>query len=73
MTVMHWYGSMWPMGAMMAGWLIFVAAVIGLVAWLAAGRDRAAEHEAARRILAERYARGELDTDEYRSRLTALL
>jgi putative membrane protein len=65
MTVMHWYGSMWPMGAMMFGWLILTAVAVGLLVWLAVGRDRPVEHEVARRILAERYARGELDTDEY--------
>jgi putative membrane protein len=53
-------------------WLAFWAILIGLVAWyLIAGRRRSSLDEA-RRILAERYARGELSPDEYRERLGQL-
>jgi putative membrane protein len=72
MTMMHWYGSIWPMGLMMIAWPLLAALAIGLIVWLFGGRDRLDAMEGARRILAERYARGELDTEEYRSRLTAL-
>lgn len=67
-------GWMWLWGSLMM--LAFVAAVVVGV-WLVV---RATSHtppstgdrERARDILAERYARGELTTDEYRERLDAL-
>ena len=63
------------MGAMMGGWLVLIVA-LGVVVWLAASHSRPTgavdTTGAARRILAERYARGELDTDEYERRLSAL-
>ncbi|HEX6969567.1 MAG TPA: SHOCT domain-containing protein [Micromonosporaceae bacterium] len=71
---MHYYGGwMWPMwGLMMVFWL----AVIALLVWLAVRYTRTHSNgddkESARRILAERYARGELDTDEYHHRLDNL-
>jgi putative membrane protein len=49
---------------------------VGLVVWLVVrytGPQSAVEDtDAARRILAERYARGELDTEEYTHRVAAL-
>lgn len=84
---MHGYGygtMMWPMmGGMMLIWLALIALVVWLVVRYtpsrASGRDHptAPTEEAdttgsARRILAERYARGELDTDEHTQRLAAL-
>ena len=73
---MHDYGSMWPMGGMMAGWLLLTTLAIGLVVWLVSSytRPRSGVEDAgsARRILAERYARGELDTEEYTQRRSAL-
>lgn len=76
---MHGYGSMWPIGGMMIGWLLLTVLVVGLVAWLVVSYGR--PHDAsgpgrdtgtAQRFLAERYARGELDTEEYQQRLGAL-
>ena len=53
-------------------WLALWALLIGLLAWyLLAGRRRSGLDEA-RRILAERYARGELSPDEYRERRSQL-
>lgn len=75
MSLMHGYGSMWPMGGMMVGWLLLTVLLIGLVVWLAASYARpglASGEDTARRNLADRYARGELDTDEYTQRLSAL-
>jgi putative membrane protein len=67
---------MWPMGGMMAGWLLLTVLSVGLVVWLVVrytGPQSAVEDtDAARRILAERYARGELDTEEYTHRVAAL-
>ena len=58
--------------------LLFAAIVIGGV-WLVVGRPRRAGEDrapaaggAAEQILAERLARGEIDPDEYRVRLSAL-
>jgi putative membrane protein len=66
----------WPMGGMMAGWLLLTVLVTASVVCLVAAyaRPDAGAHHAgtARRILAERFARGEFDTDEYRQRLDAL-
>ncbi|GGL58702.1 SHOCT domain-containing protein [Planomonospora parontospora] len=81
---MHGYGHgtmMWPMGGMMLLWLALTALVVWLVVRYTPARARAgltappADADAtgpARRILAERYARGELDADEYTQRLAAL-
>jgi putative membrane protein len=75
---MHGYGNgwMWPMGGMMIGWVLLTALVVGLVVWLvvsyARPRPSVEDTGAARRILAERYASGELDTDDYQQRLAAL-
>ncbi len=73
---MHGYGSMVPMGAMMGGWLLLTVLAVGLVVWLVVSYTRPPtsmqDVNAARRILAERYARGELDTEEYTQRLTTL-
>ena len=56
-------------------WLLTILTV-GLVVWLvvsyARPRTNGEDTGAARRILAERYARGELDTEEYTQRLTTL-
>ena len=58
----------WPI------WSIVWLAVIGTVVWLfVRRRDRRHDPlDRAREVLAERYARGELTGDEYRSRLDDL-
>ena len=70
----HEGGWMWPMGGMMLGWLLLTALAVGLVVWLVMtyARPRTAGTAEARRILAERYARGELDTEDYQRRSTTL-
>jgi putative membrane protein len=64
------------MGGVMLGWLLLTVLIVGLVVWLvvsyARPRTSVDDTGAARRILAERYARGELDTEEYTQRLAAL-
>ncbi|MEZ5170656.1 MAG: SHOCT domain-containing protein [Acidimicrobiia bacterium] len=65
-------GWMWLWGSLM---MIFWVAVIGIAVWLVMrGQDRGPRErgERPREILAERYARGELTTDEYHERLEAL-
>jgi putative membrane protein len=82
MATMHGYdyGSMWPMGGMMAGWLLLTLLMVGAVVWAVmtyarprgSAADTGSDTGRARRILAERYAAGELDTEEYTHRLDAL-
>jgi putative membrane protein len=52
-------------------WLIVLSALVGLIVWLVVrntGQQPTAPHSDARRILAERFARGEIDEDEFRRR-----
>lgn len=80
-------GDAWDhMGGWGGGWmwlwgLAMMALFVVLIVWLvrAGGGDPSASHRAersstdrARGILAERYARGELSTDEYRERVAGL-
>ena len=58
------------MGFMSVFGLVFVALLVAVVALL--WRDRTEEDVDARRILAERLARGEIGDDEYRHRLDLL-
>ncbi len=63
-------GWWWVMGV---GWLIFLALVVVLgvllVRYLTSGAGRGSSAED---VLAERFARGEIDEDEYRRRRAAL-
>jgi putative membrane protein len=61
----HWWWPIWP---------ILWAAVIGTAVWLILRRRdrRRDQHDPARQILAERFARGELNAEEYRARLDEL-
>lgn len=71
-----WWWIAWPLG-----WLA-VLALLGVVTWLLVRAARRGGPDAAsataepvasaRRILAERYARGEIDEEEYRARLERL-
>ncbi|MGP4017634.1 SHOCT domain-containing protein [Saccharopolyspora sp. 5N708] len=68
----------WPGPHGGPGWLIglfflvLIAALIGTVIWLAVrGRPRSGVGRA-KEVLAERYARGELSSEEYRERLGEL-
>jgi putative membrane protein len=76
MIEMYGYGMMGPIFGITTGWMLLIVVVIGvvvafLVSYMRPGdtRDTSA---AARQILAERFARGEMDTDEYVRRLAAL-
>jgi putative membrane protein len=53
-------------------WVALVATVVWFVARSARPRERSGA-ERAKDVLAERYARGELTTEEYRERLEQLL
>jgi putative membrane protein len=73
---MHWGDWDWSGGwggwlAMTVGMVLFVAAVVAVIAWLV--RQPADEHRpGADSILADRFARGEIDEDEYRRRRQTL-
>jgi flagellar biogenesis protein FliO len=43
---MHGYGSMWPMGGMMVGWLLLTVLIVGLVVWLVVSYARPREPNA---------------------------
>jgi putative membrane protein len=69
---MDGWGWMWLGGLL---WLIILGAFVGLIVWLvvrSSGQSPTAPHSEARRILAERFARGEIDEDEF-TRRTELL
>jgi len=63
-------GWMWLTGLV---WLLVLAGIVGLVVWLVLRASQPAANsgtgtDSARRILAERFARGEIDADEYARR-----
>jgi putative membrane protein len=61
------HSGWWPI------WPLFWAALIGLAVWLILRRrDRRGPDDPARQILAERFAKGELNAEEYRTRLDEL-
>ncbi|MGW2619370.1 SHOCT domain-containing protein [Streptomyces sp. NPDC001500] len=79
--MMFWYGhdvSGWGWFAMSAGMILFWALIITVAVLLfrALNQPREYTHPAVRPsaedILRERLARGEIDEDEYRRRMTAL-
>ena len=64
------WGWLWG-PIVLLGWVALIATVVWFVARSARPRDRYGV-DRAREVLAERYARGELTTDEYRERLEQL-
>ena len=63
-------GGMFGFAPMALWWVILIVAAVMLVRWLvgaSAGR-RSSGVGAGREILAERYARGEIDRDEFQKR-----
>ena len=65
-------GWMWLWGTLM---MLGFVAVVALVVWAvvrSTGQQPPPADDTARQILDERYARGELNTDEYRERVDAL-
>lgn len=69
---MHWDGW-WHMGWMWIFWLFLVVALVFLIRMAAGGsRDAREQGESAEDILKKRYARGEIDKEEYERRLDDL-
>jgi putative membrane protein len=73
MAMMWWFGGNWMWWQATLGWVGMIV-FLGLLVWgisalvrRTARRPESGEHESdAGRILDERLARGEIDTDEYR-------
>jgi putative membrane protein len=79
--MMFWYDhdvSGWGWFAMSAGMILFWALIITAAVLLLRAVNRAPEHThisagpSPEQLLAERFARGDIDEDEYQGRLTAL-
>ena len=79
--MMYWYNgpSGWGYALMVVSMVLFWGLVIGGVVWLArwAGSDRRGPEPPSRardprQVLAERFARGEIDETDYRERLKVL-
>ncbi|UZJ25146.1 SHOCT domain-containing protein [Rhodococcus antarcticus] len=71
------YGNGWGYAAMVVGMLVFWALVIVGISLLLRRPHREAggmvpAHRSAQQVLAERFARGEIDESEFTQRLTAL-
>jgi putative membrane protein len=62
------------MGIGMLAWVILLAVAIGLVVWLVnrAGGQRVERGDSAEEVLRRRFAAGEIDAEEYASRLSVL-
>ncbi len=57
----------WGWGGMMIGWVL-MAVLVAVVAWGLLGNIRQHPVNRALELLNERYARGEIDSDEYNER-----
>jgi putative membrane protein len=81
--MMMWYSGDWGWGswvlmtvAMVVFWALLITAVVLVVRYLASLRAGAADptwvSNSAEDLLAQRYARGEIDDDAYQQRVTLL-
>jgi putative membrane protein len=72
--MMGWHGGMGGWGALVMAvlWVLFWAAVIVGVVLLARGTAATTRPPAPADVLADRFARGEINEEEYQSRLAVL-
>jgi putative membrane protein len=79
--MMYWGGGMGPWGyvfmsvSMVLFWALVIGGIVVLVRWVSAdrrGQRPPTESVDPRQVLAERYARGEIDETDYRQRLHVL-
>jgi putative membrane protein len=61
-------GGFWPIGMII--WIVIIVAIITLISWAVRGFSSSSRYESPRRssgldTLEERYARGEINRDEY--------
>jgi putative membrane protein len=70
----QWGGHMWGWSAgwMWFGMIAFWALVVAVVVFAIRGGTHRERSRAAEDVLAERYARGEIEIDEYQNRLRVL-
>jgi len=68
---MHW-GHGWGMGWAMLWWWAFWLLVVVAATWLLLKRSGRPDGESPESILKRRYARGEIDRQEYEQRLSDL-
>lgn len=61
------YGWGWGFGGlfMLLFWLLVLAGLVALLRWLFSHENKALPQNRALEILAERYARGEIDREQY--------
>jgi putative membrane protein len=72
---MQWWGYLLMSVSMIVFWGVVIGGIIALVRYLGRPAEQPQSHPvqpAPEQILAERFARGELDEEEYRRRLDAL-
>lgn len=67
-----WDGWGWMLGWHLLGWALTVVLVVGVVVLLTRSGSARDTRSNAESILAERYARGEIDTEEFETRRRAL-
>ncbi len=65
----HWFGG----GFMWIFWILLILAIIWVVKAVTSGTTSANQQKSALEILRERYARGELDHEEFERRKKDLL
>lgn len=77
--MMFWYGdgmSGWGYALMSVGmvvfWALVIAAVVALVRYLGGSQQPSGSRPTPEQVLAERFARGDIDDEEYRQRQEAL-
>ena len=78
----HMMGAMFGSGGwgffsmgwiMIIFWLLVIAGAIGLIKWVFAEKRPEIKHESALDILKERYAKGEINEDEYNKKKKDLI
>lgn len=71
---MPWHTGMgWGfMGFMWLFWVLFIVLVVWLIVRTASGRPTGTHQDSPEQILKRRYARGEIDKEEYERRLSDL-
>lgn len=67
-----WDGWGWMFGWHLVGWTLTVVLVVGVVVLLTRSGSARDARASAESILSERYARGEIDTEEFEARRRAL-
>lgn len=67
-----WHDGGWGVLWMILSWGLIVAIMWGIFHALTPDRDRRETEHDPKEVLAERFARGEIDSDEYRERLKVL-